>query len=541
MALSKEVYQVLEDIVGSENISDEPAILDSYSFQYRAELSQPGHSQFTPRADAVLLPGSVEEVQAIVKACNQYKLKYKPQATSWGPYGMPMIEGVITLDMSRMNRILEIDEQNKIAVVEPYVSGGRLQAEAMKVGLNCHMIGAGANTSVLAAASTYMGMGPDSIYLGHAAENLLALEWVLPTGEILRTGSLGSGAGWFCGDGPGPSVRGVIRGWYGTSGGLGVVTKCAIRLHPWPGPAIIPVEGTIPAYMSPVPENFRVYTVAVPTWQAYADTLNKIFDAEIGYIGHRQYILWGSDLQAPFLKIYTDPAKTIDHLEEMLEKPEVKKMTEEMRISVQLILAGMSLRDIEYQDKALMELLAETGGWIVEEMSDPVMQKFTFLYMVRLPSKNLNFVWGTYGNSFGQRGTPDYVISMNEVYQQLKKKHIKQGGLIDDGGDAQMGTISDIGGGGAPHLEGFVHYDQTDPESIEAAKAYVKESVTVSIAHGWYPGYAGVAGYGGTDKPLEEIPGFKVQSIAYSWQTKIKDAFDPNDTGDGSYVTGKRD
>ena len=104
-----------------------------------------------------------------------------------------------------------------------------------------------------------------------------------------------------------------------------------------------------------------------------------------------------------------------------------------------------------------------------------------------------------------------------------------------------MGTITDIGGGNDPHLEGFVHYDQTDPESIMAVKEYAKESVAISIANGWYPGFAAVAGFGGTDKPLEGTPAFQPQAIAYAWQRKIKEAFDPNNTGDGSYITGARE
>src|SRR4030042_6856290 len=96
--------------------------------------------------------------------------------------------------------------------MEPYVIGSTLQAEVMKVGLNTHMIGAGASCSPLASATSLMGMGADTIFMGQSTENLLAVEWVMPTGDILRTGSLGSGLGWFCGDGPGPSLRGIFRG-----------------------------------------------------------------------------------------------------------------------------------------------------------------------------------------------------------------------------------------------------------------------------------------------------------------------------------------
>lgn len=84
MALSRDAYQALADAVGPDNITDEPAILDSYAFQRCAELVGRPH-RFMPRAEAVILPGSTEEVQAVVKVCNRYRLKYKAYSTGWSP------------------------------------------------------------------------------------------------------------------------------------------------------------------------------------------------------------------------------------------------------------------------------------------------------------------------------------------------------------------------------------------------------------------------------------------------------------------------
>ncbi len=73
MALLREVYEALEDIVGPDNITEEPATLDSYAYQWMAELvtDVTDGGKFFDRAEAVLMPGSTEEVQAIVKACNR--------------------------------------------------------------------------------------------------------------------------------------------------------------------------------------------------------------------------------------------------------------------------------------------------------------------------------------------------------------------------------------------------------------------------------------------------------------------------------------
>ncbi|RJR52359.1 MAG: FAD-binding oxidoreductase, partial [Desulfobacteraceae bacterium] len=239
MPLPNEMYEVLEDIVGKEYVSEEPSILDSYAWMRANELRTKDRSGFFIRPEAVVLPGSSEEVQAIIRTCNRFKIKCKAFSTGWIYPARPSVSGVISMDLRRLNRILEIDEKNMFAVIEPYVIGSQLQAEVMKLGLNCHIIGAGGGCSPLAAATSFIGNGADGIFMGYSSETLLALEWVLPNGDILRTGSLGAGLGWSCGEGPGPSLRGIARGITGASGALGVFTKCAVKLAPWPGPTEI--------------------------------------------------------------------------------------------------------------------------------------------------------------------------------------------------------------------------------------------------------------------------------------------------------------
>ncbi len=191
------------------------------------------------------MPGSTSEVQAVTKVCNKYGVKIKPISTGWYHWSAPMKDDdpTLQLDLRRMNRILDIDEKNRFAIVEPYVICAQLQAEAMKRGLNINIIGAGSSTSVVASACAYFGGGPSSFALGNNSDNLLGQEWVTPAGEIIRTGSLSSGCGWFCSEGPGPSLRGITRGVLGSRGGLGTFTKCAIKLAHWPGPPTLEPTG----------------------------------------------------------------------------------------------------------------------------------------------------------------------------------------------------------------------------------------------------------------------------------------------------------
>ncbi|MFC1864342.1 FAD-binding oxidoreductase [Chloroflexota bacterium] len=534
MALSKETYKALESIVGSDNISQEPATLDAYAFQFGWELCTPDQSKFFLRPEAVMLPSSTEEVQAIVRACNRYRLKCKAFSTGWIPAAGPMSTGVIQLDMRRMNRILEIDEKNQFAIIEPYVIAAQLQAEAMKVGLNCHMIGAGASCSPLAQLTSFIGNCPNSLYMGMAPENMLAVEWVMPNGDIMRTGSLGSGCGWFCGEGPGPSLRALIRGKTGAQGGMGVFTKAGIKLYPWPGPAELPIEGRPPAYISPLPDNCRAYTVAFPSWQALADSYYKIYDSEIGYVVHRQFNKLGEDIGSAFWMMYIDPTKSLDDMEEMLKDPEIQKLTEETRLSYQIVLAGQTPSDIEYQEKVLAEILAETGGYKVAKWSEPDKERFTLLYMTRWGHKNLNFVYaGGYRGSFHQEGSPDYAVQYAQVAIELMKKHQEKGWLVKTGSDAMMGPISNMGGGGWCSFEQFTAYDVTDRESVKGAVNYFDDVVAACREHGWPTAFdLSKSMPTMTKKEREAVWLSGPQPSIAHWQWKIKQMLDPNGVGD---------
>jgi glycolate oxidase len=545
MALLRDVYQALEDIVGPDNISDDPAILDSYSSNFGSELMRDDvdekgfgenfGSKFHHRAEAVVMPVSTEEVQAIVKACNRYKIKFHALSNGWTPQAFAW-EGTIQLDMRRMNRILELDPKNMFAVVEPYVICNQLQAEAMRVGLNVHMIGAGGSCSVL-ACHTWGWPGPPTLFMGSGPENLLGLEWVTPTGDIVRTGSMAMGVGWFSSEGPGPSLRGIPRQ---AGGGLGVFTKASIKLHPWPGPSTMPIQGTVPAYESPVPSNFRVYTLAFPDWQAYSNAYYKIYDNEIGYIGHRQYIKWGDELQAGILKIVTDPTKQLCDLEDLLKTPEVQKMNREMRIAFQLVLAGMTPKDIEFQDEVLNEILKETKGWKVAEMSTPHMDNWSLLYLVKLCYKSMNWIEaGGWNDLFSTAGTPDamFASGLNDQARDLLKN--PPAGIVAHGGDSAMGGLNGLGGdAGLCGLEPFVYYDPHDRESCkdmarmqEAGAKFLKDRgfppTNASFAVGLRPSSRNAL--------ISSFP------VAFRWQRRIKEVLDPNNVGDRCYMTAEEE
>ena len=98
----------------------------------------------------------------------------------------------------------------------------------------------------------------------------------------------------------------------------------------------------------------------------------KIYDAEICYIAHRQFSMLGEDLWPAFCTMYMDPTKSLDNLEDIVNDPEVSEVTDEVRhYAFQIVLAGMTPRDFEYQEKVLDKILADTGGHRVAAMSEP--------------------------------------------------------------------------------------------------------------------------------------------------------------------------
>jgi hypothetical protein len=539
MEISRDAYRAIEDIVGPEFITDDPAFLDSYAFQWLAELVRPNRSHYMPRPWAVVMPGSTAEVQAVTKVCNKYGIKIKPISTGWYHWAAPMKDDdpTVQFDLRRMNRILDIDEKNRFAIVEPYVICAQLQAEAMKLGLNLNIIGAGSSTSIVASACAYFGGGPNSYSMGNNSDNLLGQEWVTPAGEIIRTGSLSSGCGWFCSEGPGPSLRAITRGGLGSRGGLGTYTKCAIKLSHWPGPKTMEPKGPPPGYRLPIPETMRVYTIGAPSWDAWANCYHGIYDNGIGYVFHRQFNLAGADLAAALWLTYIDPTKTLNDVEIAAKDPETQKVTEEARISFQLILAANSVEGIELQDKVLDGILAETGCYKVGRFCESDMAEFTNMYMQRLGHKHCNFIWaGGYMGSWMQAGTPDFVkkyvpVAIDGFYRD-QKSHL----LVECGGDATMGCGSTIGGGGYFGLEQFVSYDPNDDASIDACVKHMEDAIVDATSHGVPPGKEALyLQIGWSDERFFEALSKFPQQFVLKFQTKIKEAFDPNSLGDRNY------
>ncbi len=544
----REAYKELEDVVGPENISQDPAILDGYAFQPMENKSPPWLS----RPEVAVLPANTQEVQKIVRLCNKYKIKFKAiSAAGWGAHSAPGTEGVVLVDLRRMDRILEIDERNMYAVIEPSVTWAQLQTEVMKKGLNCNIIGAGSHASPLVSCTSGWGMGWNSLYHGYNGRNVLGVEWVLPTGEILRLGSLGTGSGWFCGDGPGPSLRGVMRGFYGALGALGVFTKCAIKLYNWPGPREPQRESKLDGLLfdlkGEVPKNFKFYICIPPDLEKYADAAYRIVNAEIGFslIKNAMGLMLACFIPSVFRKIPEAPAtrETLKQLQHMF----------------QLVLAANSEKELEYQDKVLKKIMEETGGMAIDlgevpsvlsvlgdliegageitldESEKTVFSTYTYASMfwgfVRVTFPPLAFrVGGGARFTLGGEEVWDHAVIQGKMTTEIKEEFIRKGLLLDDLADNLWGSLyeSDSLVG---HQEQIILFNQRDPKQIEGANEFeeiiIREALDRNIQ---------VGNRITVDPGTNELIGPKYCDY-HLWQRKVKKVFDPNLCSDPTWYT----
>ncbi|NLE10334.1 MAG: FAD-binding oxidoreductase, partial [Actinobacteria bacterium] len=93
MALSSEIYRAFADVVGDENICDDPVMMAAY---FKTDFA------------AVIMPKDTVKVQAVVRLCNKFKLQFRPICTGWTGVFVP---GTVLLDLRRMDKIVEIDEK----------------------------------------------------------------------------------------------------------------------------------------------------------------------------------------------------------------------------------------------------------------------------------------------------------------------------------------------------------------------------------------------------------------------------------------------
>lgn len=227
----------LDKIVGKKNVYDDQESLQAFSMD---------ESFVHPVMPVgVVKPGSVEEVQQVVRWANRTKTPLVP-VSSGGPHfhgdTVPSMGGALIVDMSRMNKIVRIDRRNRVAMVEPGVTFGELVREMAKDGLAPFLpLSPKRKKSVLASI---LEREPITMprYHWESQDPLRCVEVVFGTGDLFRTGSaVGPGTleeQWAVGRAQvrpfGPSWFDFAKFIQGGEGTIGIATWATVACRPLP-------------------------------------------------------------------------------------------------------------------------------------------------------------------------------------------------------------------------------------------------------------------------------------------------------------------
>ncbi len=216
--VDKKHLEFIKNIVGEENVKSDKAHLIAYCYDATKTRFEP---------DAVVFPRDEDDVSRILKYCNEHKIIIVPRGAGSGFTGGALpSEGGIILSLERhMNKLLEIDMQNMVAVVQPGLINMQLQKAAEDVGLFYPPDPASEEYSTLGGNVSENAGGMRAAKYGITKDYVMALRAVLPSGEIIRAGKK------TIKDVAGYNIAGILTASEGT---LAVITEITLKLIPKP-------------------------------------------------------------------------------------------------------------------------------------------------------------------------------------------------------------------------------------------------------------------------------------------------------------------
>lgn len=212
-----ELADRLKKIVGADNVSVSKADRITHSYDATQEKHLP---------EVVVYASTTEEVSAVMKLADELVVPVLPRGAGSGFTGGTLpVQGGIVLVLTRMDKVLSIDTENLVAVVEPGVVTAELQRQVEKLGLFYPPDPASKEFSTMGGNVAECAGGPRCVKYGVTKDYIMGLEVVTPAGEILTTG--------------GETLKNVVgydltKLFVGSEGTLGIVTKIIVKLLPKP-------------------------------------------------------------------------------------------------------------------------------------------------------------------------------------------------------------------------------------------------------------------------------------------------------------------
>jgi FAD/FMN-containing dehydrogenase len=238
--------QEILEVVGSDWVTDDPAILIGYSKDNSFEAAKKPH--------LVVMPESTEEVQEVVRIAGRYGMAISPSSAAINCAGgwIPQRGGIL-LDMRRMDAILDVDTENMCVTIQPSVRFGVLQNLLKLQGLYA-VNPSGPHTAGVATNHMDKGIGMVANKYGVGTDHIVSMTFVMPDGELLRTGSSAlPGAEKVCVEVPGPDISGLF---HSSMGIFGVMVEMTTQIYEWPQVELLKVATFDTEDLTPVVEFF---------------------------------------------------------------------------------------------------------------------------------------------------------------------------------------------------------------------------------------------------------------------------------------------
>jgi len=214
----KQIYNILKNNLPKSKIIFDEDILDKYARDETSDL------EAVP--DIVIRAENRQEVSAVLKLCNDNDIFVTPRGAGSGVTGGSVaVNGGVVLSLERMNKIIEIDKENMVAVVEPGAITGDIQSAVLGYGLIYPPDPASLDICAIGGNVAENSGGPKAVKYGITKDYILGLEFVLMDGSVIETG------GKFVKNATGYNLIGMLIGSEGT---LAVITKIYLKLLPAP-------------------------------------------------------------------------------------------------------------------------------------------------------------------------------------------------------------------------------------------------------------------------------------------------------------------
>ncbi|MFV9510370.1 glycolate oxidase subunit GlcD [Tepidibacillus sp. LV47] len=412
--IDPQVKQRLVEIVGENWVLDQPEELVAYSYD-----STPMYQELP---DIVVLPKTTEEVAKVMKIAYENNIPVVPRGSATNLSGGTVpLKGGLVLALNRMNQILEIDEENLTATVQPGVITQELHQAVEAKGLFYPPDPGSLRISTIGGNIAENAGGLRGLKYGVTKDYVIALEAVLPNGDILHTG------GKLAKDVAGYDLTKLLIGSEGT---LAVITKATLKLLPLPE-----TKRTMLAIFKDLTDAARAVSKIIAN-KIIPVTLEFMDNATINVVEDYVKIGLPRDVEAILLMEQDGSKDQVDR--------DIEKMAEicrqEQAVSVQVANTAKEAEQLMTARRMALSALARLKPTtILEDATVPRSQLAPMVETIKNVAKKYNLMICTFGHAGDGNLHPtcltdvrntDEIKRVEKAFDEIYEKTIELGGTI---------------------------------------------------------------------------------------------------------------